>query len=84
MTCLKYTIGYGLGNRYFRILWWIGAFTILGTIVGALIGILLIEYYDKRDWGKAYRASKARSACERRIWFTAAVAFAAIMVRLGI
>jgi hypothetical protein len=28
---LRLTIGYGLGNRYFRVLWWVLGFTFLGT-----------------------------------------------------
>jgi hypothetical protein len=30
---LRLTIGYGLGNRYFRALWWVGALTLLGMLV---------------------------------------------------
>jgi len=32
-TGLKYTIGYGLGTRYFRALWWSLGFILLGTLV---------------------------------------------------
>ena len=31
MRLLNWTIGYGLGYRYFRCLWWILGFTVLGT-----------------------------------------------------
>ncbi len=30
---LGLTIGYGLGNRYFRVLWWVGGLTFLGMLV---------------------------------------------------
>ena len=30
MSLLQYTIGYGLGARYFRALWWVGGLTIIG------------------------------------------------------
>jgi hypothetical protein len=30
---LRLTIGYGLGNRYFRVLWWVGGFTLVGTLL---------------------------------------------------
>ena len=33
MTLLKYTIGYGLGTGYFRVLWWYGILTLIGFIV---------------------------------------------------
>jgi hypothetical protein len=33
MTLLKWTIGYGLGYRYFRCLWWVGGFTALGVVI---------------------------------------------------
>jgi uncharacterized protein YjbI with pentapeptide repeats len=33
LSLLKLTIGYGLGLRYFRALWWVGAITLLGTVV---------------------------------------------------
>jgi hypothetical protein len=33
MNLLKWTIGYGIGLRYFRCLWWILGFTALGTAV---------------------------------------------------
>jgi len=36
MTLLKWTIGYGLGGRYFRCLWWVAGFTTLG------VGVLLL------------------------------------------
>lgn len=33
LMALNVTIGYGLGNRYFRALWWVLGLTLLGTIV---------------------------------------------------
>jgi hypothetical protein len=30
---LRLTIGYGLGNRYFRVLWWVGGLSLLGMFV---------------------------------------------------
>lgn len=33
LTLLKWTIGYGLGLRYFRCLWWIAGLTLLGAVV---------------------------------------------------
>jgi hypothetical protein len=33
LSLFKWTIGYGLGLRYFRALWWVVAFTVLGTIL---------------------------------------------------
>jgi hypothetical protein len=33
MTLLKWIIGYGLGYRYFRCLWWIFGFTMLGAVL---------------------------------------------------
>ena len=33
LSLLKCTIGYGLGVRYFRALWWVAGFTILGAVV---------------------------------------------------
>jgi hypothetical protein len=32
LTLLKCTIGYGLGLRYFRAVWWILVFTLIGTV----------------------------------------------------
>jgi hypothetical protein len=33
LSLLKITIGYGLGNRYFRVLWSVGLLTFIGTFV---------------------------------------------------
>ncbi|MHC4756840.1 MAG: hypothetical protein ACYTBP_17075 [Planctomycetota bacterium] len=33
LTLLQLTIGYGLGARYFRVLWWFGGFTLIGFLV---------------------------------------------------
>lgn len=33
MTMLKVTIGYGLGGRYFRALWWVAGFVLLGLAI---------------------------------------------------
>jgi uncharacterized protein YqgC (DUF456 family) len=30
--------------------------TILGAILGGVVGILGVEYFEKRDWGQAFRA----------------------------
>ena len=39
---LRLTIGYGLGNRYFRVLWWVGGLTLLGTFVLIAAGQLSV------------------------------------------
>ena len=31
LSLLKWTIGYGLGTRYFRVLWWVAAFVAIGV-----------------------------------------------------
>ena len=36
---LKVTIGYGLGNRYFRVLWWVGGLTFVGVFVLIIFGL---------------------------------------------
>ena len=33
LTLLKWLIGYGYGLRYFRSLWWVASFVLLGTLV---------------------------------------------------
>lgn len=33
LSALKWTVGYGLGVRYFRALWWVVGLTILGAVV---------------------------------------------------
>lgn len=33
LAALRVTIGYGLGNKFFRVLWWVGGFWVLGTLV---------------------------------------------------
>lgn len=33
LWALKYTIGYGVGGGYFRALWWIAGFTLIGALV---------------------------------------------------
>jgi hypothetical protein len=33
--------------------------TLLGAAAGAMIGMWLIEYWDKREWGAAFRAVRA-------------------------
>jgi uncharacterized protein YjbI with pentapeptide repeats len=43
LTLLKYTIGYGLGNRYFRVLYWFSGLTALGFL-------LLLFSIDKTSW----------------------------------
>ena len=35
---LRVTIGYGLGNRYFRVLYWVGGLTLVGTFVLIFFG----------------------------------------------
>jgi len=32
LSLLKWTIGYGLGARYFRVLYWVAAFVLIGVI----------------------------------------------------
>lgn len=36
---LKWTIGYGLGHRYFRVLWWVGGFTVFGATLLYIFGV---------------------------------------------
>jgi hypothetical protein len=43
MLLLESTIGYGLGGRYFRVLWWLAAITAIGFVV-------LLVSIDKSDW----------------------------------
>ena len=38
MSLLKWTVGYGLGSRYFRVLWWVGALTLLGGVLLVVVG----------------------------------------------
>jgi hypothetical protein len=38
LSLLRATIGYGLGNRYFRVLWWVGGLTLLGTLLLIIAG----------------------------------------------
>ena len=38
MSLLKWTIGYGLGSRYFRVLWWVGGMTLLGALSLIVVG----------------------------------------------
>jgi hypothetical protein len=33
LVFLKYTIGYGIGTGYFRVLWWVALFMFIGTFV---------------------------------------------------
>jgi hypothetical protein len=40
---LRWTIGYGLGNRYFRVLWWVGGLSLLGMFVLVAAGQHLPE-----------------------------------------
>jgi len=47
LKLLQLTIGYGLGSRYFRVLWWFGGFTLLGFVV--LLGSIKLpnpDYYE--------------------------------------
>jgi hypothetical protein len=44
MLLLKWTIGYGVGGRYFRCLWWIGGFTALG------IAMLFFGHQGSIEW----------------------------------
>jgi hypothetical protein len=43
LTILQLTIGYGLGGRYFRVLWWLGGFTAVGVLV-------LLGSIERPDW----------------------------------
>lgn len=38
LFALRVTIGYGLGSRYFRVLWWVAGLSVLGTLVLILFG----------------------------------------------
>ena len=38
LLALRATIGYGLGHRYFRVLWWVGGLTLVGTLVLIFFG----------------------------------------------
>jgi len=43
LWALRVTIGYGLGNRYFRALWWVGGSTLLGAFVLIFFGTHSLE-----------------------------------------
>jgi hypothetical protein len=43
LTLLQYTIGYGIGARYFRVLWWFGGITLIGFLV-------LLGSIEKSNW----------------------------------
>jgi hypothetical protein len=49
MLLLESTIGYGLGGRYFRVLWWLAAVTAIGFIV-------LLASIDNSHWDLARMA----------------------------
>lgn len=41
MSLLNWTIGYGLGGRYFRVLWWVFGLTLLGAVLLNLASVPL-------------------------------------------
>ena len=43
LTLLQFIIGYGLGARYFRVLWWFGGITLIGFLV-------LLGSIEKSNW----------------------------------
>jgi hypothetical protein len=43
LTCLQYFIGYGVGAKYLRVLWWFGSLTLIGFIV-------LLTSVEKSNW----------------------------------
>jgi hypothetical protein len=43
MLLLETTIGYGLGGRYFRVLWWLAAITVIGFLV-------LLASIEQSEW----------------------------------
>ena len=49
---LRLTVGYGLGRRYFRVLWWVGGFSLLGMV-------LLINFgeHSLPNWPSLFFAS---------------------------
>jgi hypothetical protein len=49
---LRSTIGYGLGNRYFRLLWWVGGLTFLGMLV-----LIAAGYHSPARWPSLFFAS---------------------------
>ncbi|MCK1485575.1 hypothetical protein IVB25_23500 [Bradyrhizobium sp. 193] len=48
LFCLKVTIGYGIGEYTFRVLWWIGAVALIGTLV--LVFSRQAEESKRADW----------------------------------
>lgn len=42
---LRLTVGYGLGRRYFRVLWWAGGFTLLGALL-----LITFGQYPPSSW----------------------------------
>jgi len=46
------TIGYGLGNRYFRVLWWVGGLTLLGTFL-----LIVAGQHSPARWPSLFFAS---------------------------
>ena len=49
---LRSTVGYGLGGRYFRVLWWVGGLTLLGAVL--LIGF---GQHSLTSWPSPFFAS---------------------------
>ena len=52
LSMLCWTIGYGLGHRYFRSLWWVAGFTLLGTMV-----LMVFGSYCSTNWVPLFFAS---------------------------
>jgi len=49
---LSITIGYGLGSRYFRAVWWVIGFSVMGAAVLVAFGT-----FELADWPRAFFAS---------------------------
>ncbi len=52
LSMLDVTIGYGLGNRYFRVLQWVGGFTFVGAFV-----LIFSGSYSLTQWPPIFFAS---------------------------
>ena len=52
LSVLRRTIGYGLGNRYFHVLWWVGGLTLVGAFV-----LIFFGSYSPWDWPRISFAS---------------------------
>jgi hypothetical protein len=43
LSLLSWTIGYGIGARYFRTLWWVSGFTLLGTLMLLMSSLMQVN-----------------------------------------